>query len=170
MIIRTIQSLILLLFSQFILSQEHSERQLKKISSDIVKDSNSCLLISLDSLGNPRARLMDSYMPNDNFVFYLITNSLSRKVKELENDSRVVLSFQSLDGKSYVTVSGFSVLSDDKKLKEKYWKDSWTPHYRGRDVNSLLIKVIPKSLEVISIPKNVSGDPVTWKPKTIFFN
>ena len=111
---------------------------------------------------------MDSYMPNDDFIFYLITNSLSRKVKELENDSRVVLSFQSLDGKSYVTVSGFSVLSDDKELKEKYWKDSWTPHYK--DVNSLLIKVIPKSLEVISIPKNVAGDPVTWKPVTIFFN
>ena len=107
MIIRTIQSLILLLFSQFILSQEYSERQLKKISSDIVKDSNSCLLISLDSLGNPRARLMDSYMPNDDFVFYLITNSLRRKIKELENDSRVVLSFQSLDGKSYITALGF---------------------------------------------------------------
>jgi|TARA_B110000902_G_scaffold202543_1_gene230057 general stress protein 26 len=168
MIIRIIQSLLLLLFSQFILSQEYSESQLKKISIDIVKDSNSCLFISLDSLGNPRARLMDSYMPNDDFIFYLITNSLSRKVKELENDPRVVLSFQSLDGKSYVTVSGFSVLSDDKELKEKYWKDSWTPHYK--DVNSLLIKVIPKSLEVISIPKNVAGDPVTWKPVTIFFN
>ena len=107
MIIRTIQSLILLLFSQFILSQEYSERQLKKISSDIVKDSNSCLLISLDSLGNPRARLMDSYMTNDDFIFYLITNSLRRKIKELENDSRVVLSFQSLDGKSYITDLGF---------------------------------------------------------------
>ena len=107
MIIRIIQSLLLLLFSQFILSQEYSERQLKKISSDIVKDSNSCLLISLDSLGNPRARLMDSYMPNDDFVFYLITNSLRRKIKELENDSRVVLSFQSLDGKSYITDLGF---------------------------------------------------------------
>jgi general stress protein 26 len=96
MIIRIIQSLILLLFSQFILSQEYSESQLKKISIDIVKNSNSCLFISLDSLGNPRARLMDSYMPNDDFIFYLITNSLSRKVKELENDSRVVLSFQSI--------------------------------------------------------------------------
>ncbi len=41
MIIRTIQSLILLLFSQFILSQEYSERQLKKTSIDVVKDSNS---------------------------------------------------------------------------------------------------------------------------------
>jgi len=105
MIIRIIQSLLLL--SQFILFQEYSERQLKKTSSDVVKDSNSCLLISLDSLGNPRARLMDSYMPNDDFVFYLITNSLSRKVKKLENDSRVVLSFQSHDGKSYITALGF---------------------------------------------------------------
>jgi len=50
---------------------------------------------------------MDSYMPNDDFVFYLITNSLRRKIKELENDSRVVLSFQSLDGKSYIIDLGF---------------------------------------------------------------
>ena len=50
---------------------------------------------------------MDSYMTNDDFIFYLITNSLRRKIKELENDSRVVLSFQSLDGKSYITDLGF---------------------------------------------------------------
>lgn len=169
MIIRIIPSLILLLFSQFILSQEYPKSQLKKISIEIIKNSNFCVFITLDSLGNPRARLMDSYMPNNDFVVYLITNPFSRKVKQLENDSRVVLNFQNINGDSYVTISGFSVLIDDPEYKEKYWKESWTPHYKDRVENSLLIKVIPKTLEIISIPNNVVGDSITWKPKTIAF-
>ncbi|MGY8946595.1 MAG: pyridoxamine 5'-phosphate oxidase family protein [Flavobacteriales bacterium] len=169
MIIRIIPSLILLLFSQFILSQEYSKSQLKKISIEIIKNSNFCVFITLDSLGNPRARLMDSYMPNNDFVVYLITNPFSRKVKQLENDSRVVLNFQNINGDSYVTISGSSVLIDDSEYKEKYWKESWTTHYKDRVENSLLIKVIPKTLEIISIPNNVVGDSITWKPKTIVF-
>jgi general stress protein 26 len=168
MIIRIVPFLILV--SQFVFSQEYSETQFKKISLDIVKESNFCVFITLDSLGNPQARLMDPYIPNDDFVVYLVTNPLSRKVKQLENDSRVVLNFQSIDGNSYVTISGTSSLLNNPEHKKKYWKESWTPHYKNINKSSLLIKVVPKSLEMISIPNNVLGDSITWKPKKIDFN
>jgi len=160
----------LFLFSQFILSQEYAETQFKKISMDIVKGSNSCVFITLDSLGNPQARLMDPHIPNGDFVVYLVTNPFSRKVKQLENDSRVVLNFQSVDGNSYVTISGSSLIINDPEIKKKYWKESWTPHYKNINENSLLIRVVPKSLEMISIPNNIIGDSITWKPKKIYFN
>ena len=72
-----------------------------------------------------------------------------------------------MDKLSYVSLYGKAQLIDDIRLKNKYWKDEWTPYYKNIETDCVLIKIIPESLEIVSLSNEVFGDSKTWKPKTI---
>ena len=62
-----------------------------------------------------------------------------------------------------------NLLIDDLNLKTKYWKNEWTPYYNNIETDCILIHIIPDSLELVSLSNNITGNPKTWKPKTITF-
>ena len=164
---RTFLTLFLLLFFSVLFSQNNSDDYLESIAFDIIKESKNCVLVTLDSENKPTTRVMEHNLYNKKFDIYLVTNPFSRKVSHLKSNPIISLNFQSNDRLSYVSVNGEAQLIDDIKLKNKYWKEEWTPHYKNIETDCVLIKIIPESLEIVSLTNEVLGDSKTWKPKTI---
>jgi len=164
---RTFLTMFLLLFFSVIFSQNISDDYLESIAFDIIKESKNCVLVTLNSENKPTTRVMEHNLYNKKFDIYLVTNPFSRKVSHLKSNPIISLNFQSNDRLSYVSVNGEAQLIDDIKLKNKYWKEEWTPHYKNIETDCVLIKIIPESLEIVSLSNEVFGDSKTWKPKTI---
>jgi general stress protein 26 len=121
-----------------------------------------CGLITLDEAGHPQVRTMDAFVPEEDMVVWFGTNPTSRKVKEIKNDPRVTLYYEDKDHAGYVVLRGQATLVDDADLKLKYWKEEWNEFYTDQKDSYLLIKVIPKSMEIIDYRRGIVGDPKTW--------
>lgn len=167
---RTFLTLFLLLFFSVLFSQNNSDDYLESIAFDIINESKNCVFVTLDSENKPTTRVMEHNLYNKRFEIYFVTNPFSRKVSHLKSNSIVSLNFQSNDRLSYVSLNANAELIDDIELKRKYWKEEWTPHYKNIETDCVLIKIVPETLEIVSLSNEVFGDSITWKPKTISIN
>ena len=158
--------LFFLINTQVVFSQFDEPLILKEIALDMVKDSKFCVLSTVSINGEISSRIMDPHLPNDDFVVFLVTNPLSRKVKEIKNNPNVTLLFQNESG--YVSLNGKVTFVLDQSKKNIFWKDDWTPYYYDKK-NALVLKVKPKMIEVINQTKNIKGDPINWAPAKIKF-
>ncbi len=73
------------------------------------------------------------------------------------------------DASGYVIVQGVARLVNDPKEKEKRWKAEWEAFYPDKTKDYLLIEVTPIWMEVLSPPRGISADPVTWQPPVVNF-
>ena len=153
-----------------LLSQTISSQEIKNLAFEIIKDSKNSVLVTINSLGKPTSRIMDHHIISKELDIYLVTNPLSRKVTHLKLNSSISINFQSPDEQNYVSINGKGILIDDINLKTKYWKNDWTPFYNNIDTDCILIQIIPQSLELVSLSNDITGDPKTWKPKTIIID
>ena len=147
-----------------------SRDSLLSVSREIMKNAGNCALITLDKNGSPKVRTMDPFPPEDNMEVWLGTNSKSRKVGQIKNDSRVSLYYFDKDNSGYLIIYGKAILVDDPQIKEVKWKEDWEAFYPDRNESYILIRVIPETLEVLSPAHGVMNDPVTWQPPVIKFN
>jgi len=157
-------------YAQEKLVSESSKDSLIVAAREIMKAAGYCALITVDSSGQPQARVMDAFLPEDDMVVWLATNPKSRKVKQLRRDSRVTLFYFDQDGLGYVSLIGQAKLINDAEEKARRWKEEWEPFYPNRETDYLLISVIPEKLEIVSVKHNIVGDNETWATPTVFFN
>ena len=157
-------------FSQNQESRDSLNIELTNAAREIMTAAGTCALITLDKEGRPRARAMAPFLPENDFTVWFGTNSKSRKVNQIKNDSRVTLYYLDDDASGYVMIQGEAELVNDKKEKEKRWKDEWEAFYPNRPEGYLLIKVTPKWMEVSSNKRGIKSDSVTWQPATLHFN
>ncbi len=178
---RTIIKTIYLLFFVFLLlprdgicqkseSEDSSNINLLIAAREIMKESGTCALITLDDEGRPRARTMDPFLPEDDFTVWFGTNSNSRKVVQIKNDPRVTLYYYDSKKEGYVVINGTAQLVDESVEKEKYWKEEWAAFYPNKADNYLLIKVSPIWMEVLSPGDGIYNDTITWQPPIILFD
>lgn len=132
---------------------------------EIMEAARYCTLITMDETGRPQARPMDAFAPEADLVVWLATNPRSRKVRQIERDSRVTLHYFDPQAQAYVTLFGTARLVNDPEEKKR-WKDEWKAFYPDRDASYLLIAVTPERLEVFSPKHGIESDPVTWQPAT----
>ena len=138
-------------------------------AKEIMTAASTCALITIDEEGRPRVRVMDPFLPESDFKVWFGTNPKSRKVNQIKKNPKVTLYYLDSDASGYVMIHGTARLVDDKKKKEKYWKEEWEAFYPNRPEGYLLIKVTPEWMEVISISRGISGDTITWQPSKILF-
>ncbi len=139
------------------------------VAKDIMAQTRFCVLITLDGTGHPRARAMDPFMPDENWVIRMGTGSMSRKVKDIKKDPRVTLYYDHPSKAGYVVVYGTAKLVDDPGLKTKWFKEEWGRFYTDREKEYILIQVTPKKIEVLDYTKGVMGDETTWVPPSVTF-
>ena len=148
----------------------HYERDnLIAAAKEIMETTRYCALITLDPSGHPQARTMDPFLPAEDMVVWLGTNVNSRKVREIQLDSRVTLYYNAPNGDGYVVIKGNGYLVDDPQTKEKYWKEEWDAFYPQKNSTFTLIKVIPKELEIIDYRHGITGSSNTWAVPHIEF-
>jgi general stress protein 26 len=136
---------------------------------EIIAAAGTCTLITLDEEGRARARAMDAFLPDENFIIWFGTNPSSRKVNQIEHDPRATLYYFDKSTASYVMLSGKAEMVDGANEKEKHWKKSWSAFYPDYPAGFSLIKFIPEWLEVLSESRGIRSDTITWQPVSIKF-
>ena len=123
-------------------------------------------LITLDRTGQPQARIVDSFIPEDDLTIWIATNPLSRKVADIAADPRVTLLYFDATTESYLTVIGAAQLVRDPAEKARRWKAEWAGFYNdeNRGDDYLLIRIEPSRLEVVAPTLGMTNDPATWRP------
>ena len=173
---KTTRSLLLFIFLSFgiaALAQEptgdYSESHLREAACIIMEKAQFCALITIDNEGIPRARTMDPFKPDSNFVVWFGTYKNTRKVEQIMNNPRVTLYYFDHLSESYVILTGSANLVDEPEKKAFYWKEEWKDFYPDFPNDYLLIKVVPEILELSSVSMGIYSDPETWEPPSLIF-
>jgi len=136
---------------------------------DIINETTYCGLVTIDSSGQPQIRTMNPFPVKDDFLIWFATSRTSRKVKEIKNNPKVCVYFANhLSAKGYVNINGSASVIDDRELLIKMKRDYWNG-IQGWQDRFVLIKIIPKSIEVINYKYGLNNDPNTLKAPTISF-
>ena len=137
---------------------------------DVMEKARYCTLITLHA-GQPQARIVDPFEPDETMTIWMATHRLTRKVGEIRRNPRVTLHYFDTTRMAQVTLVGRAKIVDDPDEKKKRWKADWKPFYQDENRGSdyLLIRFTPQRLEIFSEPHELRNDPVNWRPVTITF-
>ncbi|XOV88220.1 MAG: pyridoxamine 5'-phosphate oxidase family protein [Pseudomonadota bacterium] len=120
-------------------------------------------LITLDEQGQPRARTVEAFSPDENFVVWIATRPNTRKVAQIRQHNRVTLYYFDAERRNYVTIMGQARLVDDDQVKARMRRSTDTDRlYPAFPEDYLLIEVTPHRLE--GILPGYRGDPDNWAP------
>ena len=165
---------LLLLFFAALAQKDSATAQLQTdIQSKTLRILDSieyCSLITIDSIGQPRVRIMSPFPVDSTFTVWLGTHSKSRKVYQIRNNPKVTLSYFNVSTSEYVSIHGNAAIIETNSEKERLWKNEWKDFYPNRAEDYTLIKVIPYWVEVFSYSKGLISDESTLKPMSFYLN
>ena len=127
--------------------------------------------VTVGEKSEPHARIVDPFAPDSSFVVWVATNALTRKVQEIKRNPNVVLLWFDAGDPGYVSLSGSATLVTDAASKQRHWKEEWRGMYRdgNRGDDYVLIRIVPRHLEIVSYSEKMKSDTRTWKPVSIDF-
>lgn len=156
-------------FDQEVLLSTPERDVLLSVAREYIQTVRYCALITVDNNGQPHVRAMDPFLPDENMIVYLGTNPKSRKVQEIRNNPRITLYYSDNKGEGYVAIIGAAILIDDPREKAVWWKKEWNEFYKDQKESYLLIKVIPKKLEIVNYKHSIISDMETWRVPSVEF-
>jgi len=136
---------------------------------EIIKETTYCALATIDSTGQPQIRTMNPFPANNELITWFATSRTSRKVREIKSNPKVCVYYADhISAKGYVAITGTAEVIDDKELLLKMKRDYWNgiPNWQNKFV---LIKIVPKTMEVINYKHGLNNDPNTFKAPSIVF-
>jgi general stress protein 26 len=137
-------------------------------SREIIKETTYCGLITVDSTGQPQVRTMNPFPVNDELITWFATARSSRKIREIRNNPMVSVYFADHNtAKGYVTITGEAEVIDDIELLTQMKRDYWEgiPDWQNIFV---LIKIVPKTIEVINYKHGLNNAKMTFgAPKIV---
>ena len=136
-------------------------------AKEIIASTHYCALATIDSAGQPQIRTMNPFPANDQLITWFATSRTSRKVAEIKKNPKVSVYYADhVMAKGYVSITGTAEVIDDKELLIKMKRDYWSgiPNWQEKFV---LIKITPKTLEVINYKHGLNNDPETFKAPSI---
>jgi general stress protein 26 len=137
----------------------------------LMEKARMCALITIGENGQPQARVVDPFLPEDDMSVWIGTNSRTRKLTQIRKERRVTLFYLDPSQSGYVTLLGTAEVITDSTEKEKHWKSEWSSFFSNKNKGEdyVLIHFKPFSLEIVSYPDSLVNDPVTWRPVQIDF-
>jgi general stress protein 26 len=162
----------LIVFSALVPSKLFAQSNIRRdtliiAAREIIRETTYCGLVTIDSTGQPQIRTMNPFPANDELITWFATSRSSRKVREIKNNPKVCVYYANhLSAKGYVSITGIAQVIDDKELLKKMKRDYWENIPNWQDI-FVLIKIVPKTLEVINYKHGLSNDPKTFKAPSI---
>lgn len=140
-----------------------------KAARQVAAKARYATFVTLGEDGQPQARIVDALGPDADFVVWVGTNPLTRKVAEIAKDPRVTVQFWDVAGPAYVTLVGTASVVTDPEVRALHWKDEWAPFFKNRfrGPDFVLLKFVPRRLEIVSQAHGLVNDPVTWRPVSL---
>jgi general stress protein 26 len=132
----------------------------------VIAAARYATFVTLDASGQPQARVVDAFSPEEDLTIWIGTKAASRKVAQVAANERVTLLYFDPAGQNYVTVIGTATLVRDAQEKATHWKEAWAGFYKdkNRGDDYVLIRVTPRRLEVVAVALGMTSDPATWRP------
>ncbi len=132
------------------------------VARSIIESAKYCTLITVDTVGEAHARMMEVFPLDDDFTIWFGTNKKSRKVTEIKNNPNITVYYADVDESGYVSVFGVAELVDNSKEVARLWKKEWENFFTDKN-DFILIKLIPEKIEIISYRHGINGDVKTWR-------
>jgi general stress protein 26 len=134
---------------------------------EIMNSTHYCGLITIDSTGQPQVRTMNPFPANNELITWFATARTSRKVKELRHNPKVCIYYADhISAKGYVNITGIAEVIDDKELLKKMKREYWEGIPNWQDI-FVLIKIVPKTIEVINYKHGINNNPTSFKAPVI---
>lgn len=130
-----------------------------------------CFLITVDSSGQPQARLVFAHGVGHDpgMTLRIATNPTTRKVHEITRDDRATVAYGDAAGEGYVTLIGQAHLVRGLAERRRWWDEDLRPFFphgpEGDDF--LLIEFRPRRVEVMSFAHKVANEPDSWAPAVL---
>ena len=145
------------------------DMQLLDLARTAMVEARYCALITVDTDGQPRARTVDPFLPDDDFNILIATRPNTRKIEQIKENPRVTLYYFDAENRNYVTVMGVAKLIDDVGMKEAMRRENDNDRlYPNFPDDYLLIHVSPTWVEAM-VPGH-RGDRETWRPSGVRFD
>jgi len=124
-----------------------SPEELKKTILEFTASYAYSNLITIDSQGFPKSRMMENIAAGDDLVLYFATFASSDKVAEIRAQSRVNVFLYRPEDHSSISVTGTADIVMDDAVRRSKWKDHWSGFWKGcADPSYALIRVVPKKI------------------------
>ncbi len=134
---------------------------------EIINETTYCGLVTIDSTGQPQVRTMNPFPANDKLITWFATSRTSRKVREIRNNPKVCVYYANhMSAKGYVNITGTAEIIDNKELLIKMKRDYWESLPNWQNI-FVLIKIVPKTVEVINYKHGLNNDPNTFRAPSI---
>jgi general stress protein 26 len=109
--------------------------------------------------GKENTRVMINFNENPYKVMWFPTERETQKVRDIEKDSKVILTFPTDEAGSFYEIEGTAEFEKQEIVDQKWewWWLSWRPHQKNRfwfrrdrsDPNRVIINVHPESVKII---------------------
>jgi len=134
---------------------------------EIINETTYCGLVTIDSTGQPQVRTMNPFPANEELITWFATSRTSRKVREIKNNPKVCVYYANhMFAKGYVNITGTAEVIDNKELLIKMKRDYWESMPNWQNI-FVLIKIVPKTVEVINYKHGLNNDPNTFRAPSI---
>jgi len=144
------------------------ERVLEAVRASL-ESVEYCFLITLGESGEPHARLVQPFEPEEDLTLWVGTWVKSRKVQEIQRDSRVTLAFYDEEDTAYVTLKGSADIESGLENRKKYWREEWIGFLpegpEGDDY--VVIKFVPERIEMMSFGRGILPPPYGLRPAVL---
>jgi len=132
----------------------------------VIGQARYATMVTIDGTGEPNARIVDAFAPEDDFTVWVATHHRTRKLTHLAANPRVTLLYFDRANSQYVTLVGTGTAVTDPVEKARRWKDDWAAFYedRNRGDDYVLIRIVPRRLEIVAPGLGMNNDPATWRP------
>jgi general stress protein 26 len=132
----------------------------------IMEGAEFCFLITHSRQGEMHARLMQPFAPEDDLEVWFGASPVSRKVKEIQANQLVTLTYHYPAENAYLVIQGRAELQDDLALRRRYWRESWNQFWpagpEGDDF--ILILVRPYQIDIMNLEEGIAPEPYGLRP------
>jgi general stress protein 26 len=135
----------------------------------VIGEARYATFVTIDTAGQPHARIVDPFPPEEDFAIWIGTHAATRKLAHIASERRVTLLYFDPPRQHYVSVHGTAAAVRDRGEKTRRFKSEWKAFYANGPAGDdyVLITITPTRLEVVAESLGMTNDPATWRPVTL---
>jgi general stress protein 26 len=106
---------------------------------------------------------MQPFEPEEDLTIYFGASPRSRKVREIERNQEVTVTYQNSREHAYVCLLGQAQIEKGIEARRKYWREEWAIFWPGgpESEDYVLIKFVPSRIELMNISRKIAPEPRT---------
>jgi general stress protein 26 len=122
---------------------------------NLIEKIGFCMLSTHDG-EDIRARPMAAHVDRDQHAIYFLTDADSHKDEDIKRNPNVGLAFADTGDQKYVSLTGYAVLSDDRKKIKELWSTPARAWWDSPEDPSIrVLQVTPKDAQYWDSPGTV---------------